>query len=340
VGGGYGDGLRSVLGAAVPVEGGDGSHMGDGKTIEEASLAHLEVPAVDGAIIHANKDKEGVPIAGRKNDTANRRGVVDAHDGGLGFAEVLEETCVSRGTGEERRTDPDAKVGVRRPGDAVVVDDGGDGDGMDGAEMLFGLALWKGLRRRRGGRRGDAPYLAWPGLERSQMMSSPLRALVRILLLKAAQSMRRTVSGGEEEVTSAGPGDVGAGAVDLESAALPQVFGRLYLARGVGDAEDAEGWGCASAETGGDARPRTFSASDGDSAVLAAGHIAVAGERDLGQARVAGRPRGWMRPRVRVERHARARESKYVDPCRLLTDMEGKHDNHFTIDVIPVQPAM
>jgi hypothetical protein len=64
--------------------------VGDGKTIEEASLTHLEVPAVDGAVVHADKDEEGIPCAGRKDDTANGRGVMDAHNGGLGVAEVLE----------------------------------------------------------------------------------------------------------------------------------------------------------------------------------------------------------------------------------------------------------
>lgn len=51
---GDGDGVRRHFSSAIPIQGGDGGHMSDRETIEEAPLAHLEVPAVDGAIVHTN----------------------------------------------------------------------------------------------------------------------------------------------------------------------------------------------------------------------------------------------------------------------------------------------
>lgn len=76
--------------STIPVERGDGCHMSDRETIKEASLTHLQVPTVDSTIVHANKDEEGIPRAGRENDAANGGWVVDAHNRGLDIAKVLE----------------------------------------------------------------------------------------------------------------------------------------------------------------------------------------------------------------------------------------------------------
>jgi hypothetical protein len=47
------------------------SHIGNWETTEEASSTHLEVPGADGAIVHIDKDKEGVPCVGQEDDMAN-----------------------------------------------------------------------------------------------------------------------------------------------------------------------------------------------------------------------------------------------------------------------------
>lgn len=105
---------------------------------------------MQGTIIHTDKDEKRIGDTGRKDDTSHRRRVMDAHDGGLYIAKVLLKKMRDEGGRKKQGTNPDAKVTVSRTGHAIVMDDAGDGHGVDGAEVFLGFTLWGRISAGRG----------------------------------------------------------------------------------------------------------------------------------------------------------------------------------------------
>jgi len=70
---------------AAPIEGRDRATVRNRKPIKATALTHLQVPPVYRSVVESDNGLKGLPYDRRKDDTTDRSGVPDTHQG---FGEV------------------------------------------------------------------------------------------------------------------------------------------------------------------------------------------------------------------------------------------------------------